>query len=164
MNDSVIGDPQFTVAIPGPEGLSLCYQVHGEAGRYFNLISDTCVSVNAYYTTLPTNTRRNRISKIGVRASSGGPEGCVEVEVDMELCVGRVGGREVNRSVVISGVRVNRVRSDMWKVAVPNCQQPEIIMWVTCMSDTLRFDVSRGSHLQSSAHGLLGQSHRPTTS
>ena len=156
LNDSVVADPQFTVAIPGTGGLSLCYEVHGDAGHYFNLISDTCISANAYYTAMPLDAQRNRISKIGVRASSGGPEGCVEVEVDLESCVGRVGGREVNGSVVISGVRVNQVRRNLWRVAVPNCQRPGLVMWVTCMSNRLRFDVNRGSNLRPSSHGLLG--------
>ena len=164
VNDSVLGNPLFTVAIPGPEDRSLCYQVHGEAGHYFNLISDTCVSANAYYTAMPSNTRRNRVSKIGVKASSGGPEGCVEVEVDLEFCVARVGGREVDGSVTISQVRVSRVRTNLWRVAVPNCQQPGLVMWVTCMSDRLRFDVNRGSNLRPASHGLIGQSHQTTVS
>ena len=159
MNDSVVADPQFTVAIPGSDGNSLCYEVHGEAGRYFNLISDTCVSANAYYTAMPSDVQRNRISKIGVKASSGGPEGCVEVEVDLELCVARVGGREVDGSVTISQVRVSRVMINLWRVAVPNCQRPGLVMWVTCMSNRLRFDVNRGSSLRPSSHGLLGESH-----
>ena len=147
------------MAIPGSDGNSLCYEVHGEAGRYFNLISDTCVSANAYYTAMPSDVQRNRISKIGVKASSGGPEGCVEVEVDLELCVARVGGREVDGSVTISQVRVSRVMINLWRVAVPNCQRPGLVMWVTCMSNRLRFDVNRGSSLRPSSHGLLGESH-----
>ena len=164
VNDSVLGTPLFTVAIPGPEDRSLCYEVKGEAGKYFNLISDTCVSANAYYTALPSNTRRNRVGKIGVRALSGGPEGCVEVEVDLEFCVARVGGREVEGSVTISQVRVSRVRMNLWRVAVPNCQRSGLVMWVTCMSDRLRFDVNRGSNLRPSSHGLIGQSHQATVS
>ena len=155
LNDSVVADPQFTVAIPGPAGYSLCYEVHGQSNRYFNLISDTCASANAYYTAL--SDRRNTISKIGILASSGGPEGCVEVEVDLEGCVARVGGREVGGAVAISMIRVSRVRTDVWRVSVPNCQRPQLVMWVTCQSNRLRFDVSRGSGLRPSSHGLIGQ-------
>ena len=157
LNDSVIADPQFTVAIPDSDGHSLCYEVHGEADNYFNLISDTCASVNAYYTAMPLDSRRNRMSKIGVRASSGGPERCVEVEVDLESCAARVGGREVNGSVAIGQVRVSRVRMNLWRVAVPNCGRPGLVMWVTCMTNRLRFDVNRGSTIRSSSHGLLGR-------
>ncbi|CAI8024290.1 hypothetical protein GBAR_LOCUS14117 [Geodia barretti] len=92
-----------------------------------------------------------------VTTPPGGPEGCVEVEVDLELCVARVGGREVDGSVTISQVRVSRVMINLWRVAVPNCQRPGLVMWVTCMSNRLRFDVNRGSSLRPSSHGLLGQ-------
>ncbi|CAI8024285.1 hypothetical protein GBAR_LOCUS14114 [Geodia barretti] len=106
---------------------------------------------------MPSDVQRNRISKIGVKASSGGPEGCVEVEVDLELCVAWVGGREVDGSVTISQVRVSRVMINLWRVAVPNYQRPGLVMWVTCMSNRLCFDVNRGSSLRPSSHGLLGQ-------
>ena len=103
------------------------------------------------------------MSKIGVRASSGGPERCVEVEVDLESCAARVGGREVNGSVAIGQVRVSQVRMNQWRVAVPNCQRPGLVMLVTCMTQRLYFDVNRDSALRPSSHGLLGQSDKPTT-
>ena len=98
------------------------------------------------------------MSVIGIFASSGGPEGCVDVEIDHESCVAKVNGREVNGSVAISRVRVTRVRLNVWRVFVPNCQRPGIVMWVTCMSNRLRFDVNRGSNLRPTSHGLLGES------
>ena len=155
VNDSVIADPQYTVAIPSTDGYSLCYEVHGDSNQYFNLISDTCVSANAYYTEMPLNSRRNRMSSVGIRASSGGLEGCVEVQIDLEGCRAAVGGREVNGSVTIGMVRVRRIRN-LWRVFVPNCDLPGMVMWVTCMSNRLRFDVRRGANLRPSSHGLLG--------
>lgn len=158
MNDSVIADPQFAVTLPDSEGYSLCYEVHGEANQHFNLISDTCVSANAYYTAMPADSSRNRMSSIGIYASSDGPEGCVDIEVQHESCTAIVNGRQVNGSVSISLVRVNQVRANRWRVFVPNCERPGIVMWVTCMSNRLRFDVSRGSNLRPTSHGLLGKS------
>ena len=97
------------------------------------------------------------MSRIGIRASSGGPEGCVEIEVDHEGCIATVGGREVNGSVTISDVRVKKVRRDLWRVYVPNCERPGMVMWVTCKTNRLRFDVMRGSALRPTSHGLLGK-------
>ena len=156
LEDSVIAGPQFTVALPDNRG-SLCYEVHGEANKYFNLISDTCTSVNTYYTPMSLDSRRNRMSSIGIRASSGGPEGCVEIEIDFEGCRTTVNGREVNTSVHISEVRVDKHMGNRWRVFVPNCGRSGLVMWVTCMSNRLRFDVTRGSNLRRTSHGLLGE-------
>ena len=52
VNDSITADPQFTVSLPVNGAESLCYEVHGSAGDYFNLISDTCTSVNAHFTSM----------------------------------------------------------------------------------------------------------------
>ena len=41
LDDSVIADPQFIASLPHGNG-SLCYEVHGDANEFFNLISDTC--------------------------------------------------------------------------------------------------------------------------
>ena len=48
-NDTVIGDPLYTVPVFGTQERHLCYEIHGRPMRYFNLISDSCVSVNAHY-------------------------------------------------------------------------------------------------------------------
>ena len=131
--------------------------MHGSANEYFNLISDTCTSVNAYYTPMPLDSSRNRMSIIGIRASSAGPEGCVEVEINHEDCTAIVNGRVVNNSVHISEVRVDRRMGNRWRVFVPNCGRPGLVMWVTCKSNRLRFDVTRGSNLRPTSHGLLGK-------
>ena len=157
LEDSVTADPQFTVALPGSSGYSLCYEVHGDANSYFNLISDTCTSVNAHYTAMPLNPSRNRMSSIGIFATSGGPEGCVNIEIDHLQCGAKVNGRDVNGSVSISEVHVRKMMGNRWRVSVPNCERPSLVMWVTCMSNRLRFDVIRGSNLRPTSHGLLGE-------
>ena len=48
-NDTVVGDPLFTVPIT-VMGTSLCFEVQGLANRIFNLVSDVCTTVNAHYT------------------------------------------------------------------------------------------------------------------
>ena len=57
--------------ITGSDIPSLCYEVHGKADEYFNLISDKCTTVNAFYEKAPINSSDidlNIITKIGVRA------------------------------------------------------------------------------------------------
>lgn len=54
INDTTIGDPFFTVpilvsdedlkAIERPN-LALCFEVHGRANKWYNLVTDKCVSV-----------------------------------------------------------------------------------------------------------------------
>ena len=157
MEDSVIADPQFTVTLPGSSGHSLCYEVHGDADKHFNLISDVCTSVNTHYTPMPLNPTRNRMSSIGIHAVSGGPEGCVDIEIHHQMCRAVVQGRDVNISVTIGDINVRKVLENRWRVSVPNCARPGLVMWVTCMSNRLRFDVTRGSNLRPTSHGLLGE-------
>ena len=64
-NDTVIGDPVYSE--DGKE-YSLCYEVFGHVNSTFNLVSDTCVSVNARYSRMAVAEQGNIISSIGVRA------------------------------------------------------------------------------------------------
>lgn len=68
-NDTVIGDPLFEAALWVGESTceySLCYEIHGESGQHFNLVSDMCVSVNAHYTPMRNPSDGNIISAIGM--------------------------------------------------------------------------------------------------
>ena len=81
VNDSVIGDPLMTVPLhlsntsvfenielTENEVVNLCYEIHGRAGEYFNLVSDSCVSVNAHYRKAHQLLGYNIIDEIAVRA------------------------------------------------------------------------------------------------
>ena len=71
VNDTITGDPLYEVPIiVDEEGnkLFLCYEVQGQANQHFNLISDTCVSVNALYSPMINPSKGNIISKIGILA------------------------------------------------------------------------------------------------
>ena len=50
----------------GIDSASLCFEIHGEQDRYFNLVTDKCVSVNAHYFTVTDYL--NGIDIIAVRA------------------------------------------------------------------------------------------------
>ena len=75
-----------TIPKPDDAHTSLCYQVHGEAHKFFNLISDECTAVNAHYIKAAINNSRidlNVLDAIGVKAfSSDGV--CHTIRVDLD--------------------------------------------------------------------------------
>ena len=156
VNDSVIGDPLFTVTLP-QENEFMCYEVHGEAGKYFNLVSDTCTSVNALFTVLPTDPLLNRMSEIGVYAKDDSGD-CVQVQISLDGCSGYLNGDRLNMTYKQDGVSVKRYL-DRWRVSVPNCASTKAVMWIFCDSgpDMLRFHIARGNNLAPTSHGLLGK-------
>ena len=78
-NDTLLEYALYKVSVTVDEKgnkVSLCYEIQGEANQYFNLISDTCVSVNALYSPGINALDGNIISKIGVLAEdNNGVEG-----------------------------------------------------------------------------------------
>jgi len=86
-NDTVVGDPLFTVPILAAMSRSLCFEVHGSADRIFNLVSDVCTTVNAHYTPMdiPENGNIIDISCIGVRAVPNSGL-CKNVRVELDGC------------------------------------------------------------------------------
>ena len=179
MNDTVIGDPLFTVPILVPDDrqlaalnvdrLSLCYEIHGEAGSWFNLVTDECTSVNAQYVSLTP--RLNVIDQVGVRAVDDNSQ-CVNIRVNVDQCSAQVNNIPTIR-YSSGGINVRRY-SNRVRISVPNCAELTLVMWVICENRTLdnpdqpgttitanmiKFVVMRGlnfGHRQS--HGLLGKS------
>ena len=139
--------------------VSLCYEVHGERGEYFNLISDTCVSVNALYSSMTDPSNGNIISKIGVLAEDTNGV-CQEIEADLNNCTARVNGTVVTMYNQ-DGIRVRR-RTNRIRISVPNCESTDLVMWVTCEvqgeQSMIKFVVARGFNLRPTSHGLIGKS------
>ena len=154
--DTVIGDPLFTVTLP--EDQFMCYEIHGHAGKYFNLISDTCTSVNTLFTEQPSDPRRNRMSEIGVYAGST-PNSCAKIQISLENCAGYSNGEPITSTYQQNSISVRRY-PNRWRVTVPNCgSAQELIMWIFCdrEPDLLRFRIARGKNLAPTSHGLLGK-------
>ena len=91
LNYTVRGDPLFSIPLPSeystdPElkSVQLCFEVHGQSGNHYNLISDRCTSVTALYSAGVVNTKMNVITKIGVR-TQGTSGTCHSVKVDQDL-------------------------------------------------------------------------------
>ena len=162
VNDTIIGDPLYEVPVIIDEEnntVSLCYEVHGEPGEHFNLISDTCVSVNALYSSMMDPSDGNVISKIGVLAEDSNGV-CQEIEADVDGCTARVNGT-VETMYNQNGIRVIR-RTNRIRISVPNCERTELVMWVTCEiqgeQSMIKFVVARGFNLRPTSHGLVGKS------
>ena len=162
VNDTIIGDPLYEVPVIIDEEnntVSLCYEVHGEPSEYFNLISDTCVSVNALYSSMSDPFNGNIIRKIGVLAEDSNGV-CQEIEADLEGCTARVNGT-VETMYNQDGIRVMR-RTNRIRISVLNCESTDLVMWVTCEvqgeQSMIKFVVARGFNLRPTSHGLVGKS------
>lgn len=124
----------------------------------YNLVSDTCVSVNAFYSSMIDPSKGNIISKIGVLAEDSRGQ-CQQIEVDLEGCAALVNGDAVsvyNQDGVHVMQRTNRVR-----IAVPNCENIDLVMWVICelqgRQAMIKFVIARGFDLRPTSHGLIGE-------
>ena len=166
--DSIIGHrqnfddaAQFTISLPDDGSESLCYGMHGSADDFYNIISDTCTSVNVHFTQHPVRKNENRISSIGIRAVTGDADTpCADIQINLLNCTASINNIKIIGSKIIGKMRVKNI-SNGWKVFVPNCEYPHTMMWITCEDHMLRFDVSRGSGLNSTSHGLLGKAISP---
>lgn len=172
----MIGDPLLTVPIrimnPSALGLSsalsLCYEVHGRSNEYFNLISDSCVSVNAHYFAAGPF---NIINRIAIRAVDDSNV-CRDILVDADnACSAEVDGTALD-AFSAAGVSVKR-NVERVRISVPNCNKQKLVMWVLCENGSLRshdsdgtvfearmvkFVVARGFNLQETSHGIVGTS------
>lgn len=186
-NDSVIGDPLFSVpmTLADPEDLQLlpsrvrgltphlCFQVHGEPDTHFNLLSDTCVSVNALYQSVQSDfpSGFHVITEIGISATDDAAR-CIFVQVGVAnecapiMRTSDLDGDGVLDPVEVTeydsrGVSVSLRRRGLVRVAVPNCNGQRLVMYLSCVTTTgdtpvVRFDITRGINLSPTSHGLLG--------
>ena len=179
MNDTVIGDPLFTVPVfvPDLESLGmeldrifLCYELHGRSDEWFNLVTDECTSVNAHYISTATG-GLNVINQIAIRAADVAGS-CREILVRREGCTVELDGIRLNVSARINENNITiRHFSRRVRVAVPNCQEQSLVMWITCETrtvqnsvfddpivfDSIRFDVMRGLNFRHrDSHGIIG--------
>jgi hypothetical protein len=182
VNDTVLGNTLFTVPILvseddlqiiGAPRLSLCYEVRGTSGSWFNFITDMCTNVNAHYVGVTDNgvviPDVNVIDQIGVFAVNDDKE-CVEIEVNVEGCTAEVKGVPIVSQFREKGISVRKYQNRV-RLVVPNCAEQTLVMWVICETrrvvnpdtfegidvNAIKFVVKRGlnfGHVKS--HGLLG--------
>lgn len=141
--------------------LNMCYEVHGRSNSHFNLVSDVCVTVNAFFSPIRD---LNIISSIGVRAE--GDDGvCRNIRVDLDGCTLSTGTSEDTmiplNEFSVAGVSARKARHDRVRISVPNCENVQLVMWLTCELDMMRFRIARGVNLRPTSHGLLGTFQNP---
>ena len=158
---------------PGDLFSSLCYEVRGESNHFFNLISDSCISVNAYYERAQTSSpsiNLNVVTQIGVTAV-GHSGVCSNITVSLRgICEALVNGEPPDSSRV-DGIQMKQyVNSSRVRISVPNCGDTTLVMWVFCKSgqiqdpttlayypiNYIQYVVMRGLNLNEKSHGLIG--------
>ena len=184
MNDTVIGDPLQTVPLLVTnledlgldQNLSLCYEVHGQSDKYFNLVSDMCTSVSAHYLGVSSF---NVIDEISVKAVDS-VGNCRNILISTESGERvTVDGKIVNRFSE-GGISVRKYQHHV-RLAVPNCAHVDLVMWIISQNRTLtenndqgdevkigatmlRFVIARGFNLQENSHGIIGECNDSTSS
>ena len=167
-NDTVRGDPLFSIPLPSKylddselQSIQLCFEIHGQAGKHYNLISDACTSVTAEYSAGVKDTKLNVITEMGVK-TQGNNGTCHTIEVDLLHCSAFMDGVYINKTstVSVNGITVISRRHSV-RVSLPNCERNKrLVMWIMCMKrnneDMLEFVVARGDGLEPTAHGLVG--------
>lgn len=167
----VVGDPFFEVPLSlsleklknlKTDKLSLCYEIHGIPEKWFNLITDECITVNGFYSTLINNPTQNVIKKIGMRTVDNNGM-CVDVFVNIDQCKASVNDVDIVKKYFSGGVSIDVRRRHRVLISVPNCNAASrLIVEVMCEygknGDMLKFVVHKGlNEGHKRAHGLVGE-------
>ena len=154
--------------------LSLCYQVHGEEGKFYNLLSDKCVSVNTHVSQPVVDIDSHVMDMISIHAA-GSHGMCVDIVIMRRNCAVFVNDQllpvnthfEVGDVIVYSDRRIAR-NPTIVHVTVPNCGMPTLDrMYAICdhynirgsstPTEVLQFKTIRGISPFQSTHGLIGR-------
>ena len=173
-----MGDPLLTVPIYIPHdtlkrlqlsNLSLCYEIHGKSGKYFNLVTDECTSVNARWVNITDYL--NVIDQVGIRAVDSNNM-CRNIQVDLDQCAVSIDGVLLTTSNFREGAIFVRRSGNRVRLSVPNCNEQSLVMWVFCQSLELQNPFNNAEVFQASmikyvvmrglnfghrhAHGIIG--------
>ena len=171
-DSNVRADPIFSVPISGSKhNLELCYEIYGTTNKYFNLVSDRCLSVNAHYTNSEKINHSGRplhfIDQVSIMAMNNIGH-CITtvVEIERNQCLVTVNGAVLrfidNDKFEASGVEVTLSLSNRVLISVPNCGEEKVLMILSCKlsglhSGFVEFQIQDGQEIQPSAHGLIGK-------
>ena len=160
--------------------VSLCYQVHGEEDKFYNLVSDDCVSINAHVTQPISGVNSHVIDKIGIRAIGNNATYCYDIGIARENCAVTVNGHPVslNEKFKAEGIEVFNDRliarnPNVIRISVPNCGRALVdTINITCTeyqilnsptpTEVLELQTMRGVSPIEAAQGLVGKSWHPT--
>ena len=165
INDTVTSGPRYSVSlwtdVPNlSEVPSLCYQVIGTPNKTFNLLSDVCTSINAYYSAPQQDSFDKIITKIGIIAKDRNGQ-CKQIQVNADGCKAFIDN--VNTvSYQLNDIAIQTIRNG-FKVSVPNCGNTSIVSWITCSTFRIKgvmmlsVSITRGLNLRSTSHGIIGE-------
>ena len=145
----------------GRNNISLCYQVHGRPGKYFSLISDACVSVNARYQRQTNSPSAMYISDVGIIGIDDN-DTCVNVELNANGCAVKVNNESIENIYELNGLTVTKL-TDGVRLSLPNCEFRDIVITVMCSplpttgQPRLELFLSRMLNFRATSHGLLGK-------
>ena len=140
--------------------MALCYEVHGLQGRYFNLISEPGLSVNAHYMLQDPDKPLHFIDEVTVVATNkDGQHIEMRVNRDCNLVVDGSTTEFLNHSGVLA--EATPAYSDVIIIAHVG-QDGETALAVNCSAPHehgfMQLDISRNLTLVNySSHGLLGK-------
>ena len=139
--------------------------MQGRANRTFNLLSDTCVSVNAQYRAMDDPTAGNVVNRIGITAVDQDGT-CRRIEASLEGCLATVDGTtpvDIGSPFSDAGISVIRYENRV-RISVPNCGigKHELVIWFICKTledgqPVSEFVVAKGVNLRPTSHGLIGK-------
>ena len=150
--------------------LSLCYQIHGKAEKYFNLLSDQCVSVNAHVIQPHSDIDSNVMDQIGVRAI-GNNGSCYNIMMNHHDCSVHINGQQLSdntdfqeEDIVVKQYATSIGQPQSVQISVPNCDSGSIDIFISCTyyniqnmaTEILQFGSTRGEVLAEPPHGLIG--------
>ena len=171
VTDTVISlnDPLYEVPVTHtPPGMdttttSLCYQVHGERGKYYNLISDECIQMNALYQAFKNFDNENFIKEIGFLVKNS-EDNCTEISMRANRCLPVIDGIPFNKSYDENGITIINSGKQRFEITVPNCKATdaddikfEIACRKTKGQKVVQFNVVRGGGIKPGAHGIVGK-------
>ena len=159
--------------------VSLCYQVHGEEDKFYNLVSDDCVSINAHVTQPISGVNSHVMDKIGIRAI-GNNGTCYNISINRESCAVAVNGEPIatnaqfeEEGVTVFNDRMIARNPNVIHISVPNCERALFDMInITCTEynmrvsrreteevEVLELTTTRGISPIEAAQGLVGKVH-----
>ena len=155
--------------------VSLCYQVHGEKGKFYNLVSDDCLSINAHVSQPIAGVNSHVMDKITIRAI-GSNGACYNISIVRENCEVTVNhpifinSRFEEEGITVFNDRMIARDPNVVHISVPNCGRALVdVMNITCSEykirtslaamEVLELTTTRGISPIEAAQGLVGKLH-----
>jgi hypothetical protein len=167
---TIDGDPMFSVPLAinehdlakfskSDKQWDLCYEVHGQQQKVYNLVSDSCVTINAQLELASNPKVGNVITRLGFK-SLDYDGWCHEIEVTLDGHKLLVDNKEVEDKWENKRVHAEKISNSI-TVSVPNCNRKGLsfktIFHDMNGADMIKFVIAEGSGLSTTSHGLIGQ-------